>query len=126
MKGIAFWLRAWQPGGKKLHKHEKLFGDLTHNGSPDVACQVALVCPLYRPRAYDSGWMWPCCSYLLHCLKERQPLEGRLRPDRIVLPAPTIVQDLRLESCGEKLDVEEFIPVPAIDRLGKSVFQLGS
>ena len=58
---------------------------------------------------------------MLSCFQGRQPLEGRVRPDRVVLPVPTIGQDLRLRSCGEQLGVEEFIPEPAIERLGKAV-----
>ena len=58
---------------------------------------------------------------MLSCFQGRQPLERRVRPDRVVLPAPTIGQDLRLKSCGEQLGVEEFIPEPAIERLGKAV-----
>jgi hypothetical protein len=64
--------------------------------------------------------MWSCCRSLLSCLQGRQPLEGRVRPDCVVLPAPTIGKDLRLWSRGEKLGVEELIPEPAIGRLGKA------
>ena len=34
----------------------------------------------------------------------------RVRPDGVVLPAPTIGQDLRLRSCGEQLGSQELIP----------------
>jgi hypothetical protein len=37
-----------------------------------------------------------------------------VRPDCVVLPAPTIGQDLRLRSCGEQLGVEELIPEAAV------------
>ena len=49
-----------------------------------------------------------------------------MRPERVVLPAPTIGQDLRLRSCGNQLGVEELIPEPAIERLGKAVLPRGS
>ena len=54
------------------------------------------------------------------------PLEGRVRPERVVLPAPTIGQDLRLRSCGNQLGVEELIPEPAIERFRESVLPGGS
>jgi hypothetical protein len=35
-------------------------------------------------------------------------------PERVVLPAPAIGQDLNFRSCGEQLGVEEFIPKAAV------------
>ena len=34
-------------------------------------------------------------------------------PERVVVPAPTIGQDLCLWGCGEQLSVEKLIPEPA-------------
>jgi len=47
-------------------------------------------------------------------------------PERVVLPAPAIGQDLRLRSCGEQRSVEELIPESAVERLGKAVLPRGS
>ena len=58
--------------------------------------------------------MWSCCRSLLSCFQGRQSLEGRVRPERVVLPAPTIGQDLRLRSCGEQLGVQELTPESAV------------
>ncbi len=49
-----------------------------------------------------------------------------MRPECVVLPAPTIGQDLRLRSGGEQLSVEELIPEPAIERFRESVLPGGS
>jgi len=37
-----------------------------------------------------------------------------VRPERVVLPAPAIGQDLSFWGCGEQLGVEELIPEPAV------------
>ena len=37
-----------------------------------------------------------------------------MRPERVVLPAPAIGQDLSFWGCGEQLSVEELIPEPAV------------
>ena len=70
--------------------------------------------------------MLSCCSSLLSCLQGRTPLEGGVRPERVVLPAPAIGQVLQLWSYGEQLVVEELIPEPAVERLGESVLPWGS
>ena len=57
--------------------------------------------PLCRSRPCESWWVWSCGNSLLSCLQGRTPLEGRVRPERVVLPTPTIGQDLRLRSCGK-------------------------
>ncbi len=44
-----------------------------------------------------------------------------MRPECVVLPAPAISQELSLECRGEQLGVEELIPEPAVERLGKAV-----
>ena len=49
-----------------------------------------------------------------------------MRPECVVLPAPTIGQDLRLRSGGKQLSVEELIPEPAIERFRESVLPGGS
>jgi hypothetical protein len=38
-----------------------------------------------------------------------------MQPEGVVLPAPTISQDLRLRSCCELLGIEELIPEPAVE-----------
>jgi hypothetical protein len=40
-------------------------------------------------------------------------------PERVVLPAPAISQELSLGSRGEQLGVEELIPESAVKRFGK-------
>jgi len=52
----------------------------------------------------------------------RTPLEGRMWPERVVLPAPAISQELSLGSCGEQLGVEELIPETSVERFRKAVF----
>ncbi len=47
-------------------------------------------------------------------------------PERVVLPAPAIGQDLRLGSCGEQLGVEELIPEAAVKGFRESVLPWGS
>ena len=42
-------------------------------------------------------------------------------PEGVVLPAPAIGQALGFRHRGEQLGVEEFIPEPAVERLGKAV-----
>jgi len=42
-------------------------------------------------------------------------------PERVVLPAPAISQELGPGSCGEQLGVEELIPEPSVERFGKAV-----
>ena len=44
-----------------------------------------------------------------------------MRPECVVLPAPSISQELSLGSRGEQLGVEELIPEPAIERFRESV-----
>ena len=44
-----------------------------------------------------------------------------MRPEGVVLPAPAIGQALGFRHRGEQLGVEEFIPEPAVERLGKAV-----
>jgi hypothetical protein len=82
--------------------------------------------PLCRSRPCESWWVWSCGNSLLSCLQGRTPLEGRVRPERVVLPTPTIGQDLRLRSCGKELGVEELISEPAIERFCDSVLPVGS
>jgi len=47
-------------------------------------------------------------------------------PERVVLPAPVISQELGLGSCGEKLGVEELIPEPSVELFRESVLPGGS
>jgi len=47
-------------------------------------------------------------------------------PDGVVLPAPAIGQGLRLRHGAEQLCVQEFVPKPAVERLGKAVLPRGS
>jgi hypothetical protein len=54
--------------------------------------------------------MWSCCSSLLSCLQGRQPLEGRVRPERVVLPAPAIGEELSLRCRCKQLGIDELIP----------------
>ena len=42
-------------------------------------------------------------------------------PEGVVLPGPAIGQALGLSHRGEQLGVEEFIPEPAVERLGIAV-----
>jgi hypothetical protein len=49
-----------------------------------------------------------------------------VRPERVVLPAAAIGQDLSFRGCGEQLDVEELIPEPSVERLSKAVLPWGS
>ena len=42
-------------------------------------------------------------------------------PEVVVLPAPAVGQSLSLSHRGKQLGVEEFIPEPAVERLGKAV-----
>ena len=49
-----------------------------------------------------------------------------MRPERVVLPAPAISQELSLWSRGEQLGVEELIPEAAIERFRKAVLPGGS
>jgi hypothetical protein len=44
-----------------------------------------------------------------------------MRPEGVALPAPAISQGLGLSHRGEQLGIEEFIPEPAVERLGKPV-----
>ncbi len=44
-----------------------------------------------------------------------------MRPEGVVLPAPAVGQALGLRHRGKQLGVEEFIPEPAVERLGKAV-----
>ena len=56
----------------------------------------------------------------------RTPLEGRKWPERVVLPAPAISQELGLGSSSEQLGVEEIIPEPSVERFLKAVLPWGS
>ena len=47
-------------------------------------------------------------------------------PERVVLPAPAISQELSLWSRGEQLGVEELIPEASVERLRKAVLPWGS
>ena len=49
-----------------------------------------------------------------------------MSPEVVVLPAPAIGQALGFRHRGKKLGVEEFIPEPAVERLGKAVLPRGS
>jgi len=51
----------------------------------------------------------------------RTPLEGRMSLQVVVLPPPAISQGLGLVHGGEQLSVQELIPEPAVERLGKAV-----
>ena len=44
-----------------------------------------------------------------------------MAPEGVVLPAPAIGQALGLSHRGEQLGVEEFVPEPAVERLGIAV-----
>ena len=44
-----------------------------------------------------------------------------MRLEGVVLPAPTIGQDLGLSDSGEQLGIEDLIPEPAGERFGKAV-----
>lgn len=71
----------------------------------------------------ESGWS--CCS-CLSCLQGPTPLEGRVRTEGVVLPAPTIGQALGLSHRGEQLGIKELIPEPSVERFGKAVLPGGS
>ena len=47
-------------------------------------------------------------------------------PESVILPSPTIGQNLRLWGCGNQSSVEELIPEPAIERFRESVLPRGS
>jgi len=47
-------------------------------------------------------------------------------PERVVLPAPAISQQLSLWSFGEQLSVDELITELAVERLSKAVLSWGS
>jgi len=47
------------------------------------------------------------------------PLEGRMWPESVVLPAPAIDQYLCRWGCGGELGAEEFIQEAAVERLIK-------
>jgi len=47
-------------------------------------------------------------------------------PERVVLPAPAIIQELGLGCCAEQLGVEELIPEPSVERFRKAVLPWGS
>ena len=49
-----------------------------------------------------------------------------MRPEGVVLPSPTIGQGLRLGHSRKQLRIQEFVPEPAIERLGKAVLPRGS
>jgi hypothetical protein len=46
-----------------------------------------------------------------------------MRPQGVVLPAPAISQGLGLAHGGEQLSVQELIPEPSVERLGKALLQ---
>lgn len=48
------------------------------------------------------------------------PLESRMWPERVVLPAPAISQGLNHGHRGKQFGVEELVLEPAIKRLGKT------
>jgi len=50
----------------------------------------------------------------------RTPLEGRVRPQVVVLPPPAISHGLDLGHGGEQLGVQELIPEPAVERPDKA------
>jgi hypothetical protein len=60
----------------------------------------------------ESGWL---CGSCLSCLQGRTPLEGRMGPEGVVLPAPAIGQAVSLSHRGEQLGVQELIPEPAVE-----------
>jgi hypothetical protein len=93
---------------------------------PPVPVRRYLRDPLCRSSAFESGWSWSCCSSWLSCLQGRTPLEGRMRPECVVLPAPAISQELSLGSRGEQLGVEELIPEASVERFYKAVLPWGS
>jgi len=47
-------------------------------------------------------------------------------PERVVLPAPAIGEELSLWSRGKQLGIEELIPEAPVERLGKAVLPWGS
>jgi hypothetical protein len=49
-----------------------------------------------------------------------------MEPEGVVIPAPAIGQALGLSHRGEQLGVEEFIPEPAVERLGIAVLPWGA
>jgi hypothetical protein len=50
---------------------------------------------------------------------------GQMQPELIVLPAPTIGQDLSLRSDGKQLGIEEHNPEPAVvDAVDRSSYDL--
>ena len=54
-------------------------------------------------------------------LQGRQPLEDRMWAESVVLPSPTIFQDLRLLGCDEQLSVEPLIPEEAVEGFHESI-----
>lgn len=44
-----------------------------------------------------------------------------MRPDRVVLSAEALGHGLSLSSCCEQHGIEELIPDPSVERLGKDV-----
>jgi hypothetical protein len=83
---------------------------------------MGVTCPPLSVQAL-LGW---ADEFMLQLPVELQPLEGRVWSERVVLPAPTIGQDLSFWGCGEKLNVEELIPEPVVERLRKAVLPRGS
>ena len=77
--------------------------------------------PLRRASAYASGWSWSSGSCLLSCFQWHSPLEGQMRPESDVLPAPAVGEELSLESRGEQLRVQELIAESPLERLGSAV-----
>ena len=60
----------------------------------------------------------------LSLFQGRTPLEGRMRPEGVVLPAPPISQALCLCHRGAQLGVDELDPEPAVEQLCKAVLPL--
>jgi len=62
----------------------------------------------------------------VEALQERTPLERRMRSVGVVLDSGLFSQQLGFLQRGEQLGVQEFIPEPAVERVGKAVLPWGS
>jgi len=62
----------------------------------------------------------------LGSLQERTPQEGRIWPKHVVLPAPTITQDLRFRSRGEQLGIEELISEKGVEEFRETGLPRGA
>ena len=49
-----------------------------------------------------------------------------MRPEGVVLPAPAVGQALGFSHRDKQFSVEELIPEPAVERLGKAVLPRGA